>query len=183
MDQRYSRVAVVLHWAIAAAILANLAGGFVMEGLKGPTKHVVVSLHASFGLTVLALSLVRIVWRLTHRPPALDAHLTRLERILAESVHGLLYVMMIAMPLAGWAIGSASTRKGPGAAFFLLVPMPKLGFLDALPTPQKIAAHDQAVWLHQTGAWILLALLLGHVAGALKHQFLDRRPQFARMWF
>ncbi|WP_206239627.1 cytochrome b [Novosphingobium terrae] len=182
-DQRYTSVAVLLHWGIAACILFNLATGFFMEGLKGEAKHVVVSLHASSGLTVLALSLLRIVWRLSHRPPPLDAHLSRLERLLAEGVHGLLYVLMLAVPLAGWAISSASTRKGAGAALWLLMPLPKIGLLDALPLPQKVAAHDSAVSAHQIGAWILLALLAGHVAGALKHQFIDRRPQFARMWF
>ena len=180
---RYTRVAVALHWAIAACILFNLVTGFFMEGLKGPAKHIVVSLHASSGLTVLALSLVRIVWRLTHRPPPLDAHLSRLEKLLAEGVHGLLYVLMLAVPLAGWAISSASTRKGAGAALWLLMPLPKIGLLDALPMAQKVAAHDSAVSAHQAGAWILLGLLAAHVAGALKHQFIDRQPQFARMWF
>lgn len=182
-DRRYTHVAIALHWAIAACILFNLASGFFMEGLKGGLKHIVVSAHSSAGLTILALSLARIAWRLRHRPPPLDPSLTRVERLLAEGVHGLLYALMIAMPLAGWAISSASTRKGVGAAFYFLTPIPKLWFLAALPLPQKVAAHDQAVWAHKTGGWILLALLVAHVAGALKHQFLDRRPQFARMWF
>jgi cytochrome b561 len=182
-DRRYTAVAVLLHWAIAAGILFNLATGFVMEGLKGEAKHIVVSLHASTGLTVLVLSLARIAWRLTHRPPPLEAGLSRLERLLAEAVHGLLYTLMLAVPLAGWAISSASTRKGAGAALWLLTPLPKIGLLDSLALAQKVAAHDTAVSAHQAGAWALLALLAGHVAGALKHQFIDRQPQFARMWF
>lgn len=182
-DPRYTRVAVALHWTIAACILFNLVTGFFMEGLKGEMKHIVVSLHASSGLTVLALSLVRVVWRLTHRPPPLDAHLSKPERVLAESVHGLLYILMIGVPLAGWAISSASTRKGAGAALYLLMPLPKIGYVEGMPLVQKVAVHDQAVSAHQAGAWILLALLAVHVAGALKHQFIDRQPQFARMWF
>jgi cytochrome b561 len=182
-DQRYTHVAILLHWAIAAAILFNLATGFFMEGFKGDLKHIVVSLHSSAGLTILLLSVARIAWRLTHRPPPLDRTLTKPERFAAEGVHGLLYFLMIAMPLAGWAISSASTRKGVGAAFYFLTPIPKLWFLAGLPMAQKVAAHDQAVWAHKTGGWILLGLLVLHVAGALKHQFVDRRPQFARMWF
>jgi cytochrome b561 len=182
-DQRYSNVAVALHWAIAACILFNLVTGQFMESLKGGAKHIVVSAHVSSGLTVLALTLVRIAWRLAHRPPPLDEGLTRLERGLAATVHGLLYALMIMVPLAGWAISSASTRKGGGASLYFLTSTPKLWFLNALPTPEKVAAHDQAVWAHQVGAWILIGLLVAHVAGALKHQLLDRQPQLARMWF
>jgi cytochrome b561 len=179
-DQRYSNVAVFLHWAIAACILFNLASGWIMEGLpKGELKHIVVSLHASSGLSVLVLTLVRIGWRLTHRPPALDTSLTRGERLAASGVHGLLYFLMIAMPMVGWAISSASTRKVAGAALFLLVPLPKLWFMNNLPLAEKVTAHDQAVTLHWAGAWVLTALLVAHVAGALKHQFLDRKPLLA----
>jgi cytochrome b561 len=182
-DRRYNKVAVALHWAIAAFILFNLATGFFMEGLKGDLKHIVVSAHSSAGLTVLVLSLVRIAWRLGHRPPPFDAGLSLIERFLAEAVHGLLYFLMIAMPLAGWAISSASTRKGAGASLYFITSVPKIGYFANLPLPEKVTAHDQAVWAHSTGAWILLVLLIAHIAGALKHQFVDRHPQFARMWF
>jgi cytochrome b561 len=183
-DRRYTDVAIILHWTIAAAILFNVVLGHVMETYgPGETKHILVSLHATAGLSVLVLTLGRIVWRLIHRPPPLDGSLTRLERLSAEAVHGLLYFLMIAMPLAGWAISSASTRKVAGAALFLLTPLPKIGYFEALPLAQKVAAHDQAVVAHAIGGWILVVLLTAHVAGALKHQFIDRQPQFARMWF
>ena len=181
-DERYSTAAVALHWAIALFILFNLVTGTFMEGLHQPTKHVVVSLHNSSGLTILLLSLSRIALRLSYKPPALDETLSRLERRAAKAVHAALYVLMIAMPLAGWAITSSSTRKTV-SELYLLTPLPKIGFLVGLPNAQKDALHDQFVLAHQTGAWILLALLLAHVGGALKHQFLDRRPQLARMWF
>ena len=182
-DQRYSDVAIFLHWAIAICILSNLGIGAVMEELpKGDLKHIVVSVHASIGLTVLVLTLARIAWRLTHRPPPLDGSLTRLESFAANAVHASFYFLMIAMPLVGWAISSASTRKVAGASLFLLTPLPKLWFVNNLPLQEKVAAHDQAVDLHWLGAWILVALLVAHVAGALKHQFIDRHPQFARMW-
>jgi cytochrome b561 len=70
---RYSTVAIVLHWAIAALILLNIAVGFVMEGLSPPLKAAVVALHFSCGMTVLALTVLRLLWRLTHRPPPLSA--------------------------------------------------------------------------------------------------------------
>jgi cytochrome b561 len=182
-DGRYTRVAVALHWAIAACILFNLACGLFMESLKGADKHLWVSLHSSAGIAVLALSLARVAWRLTHRPPPLDPHLTRLERLGAEGVHALLYVLMIAVPLAGWSISSASTRPGAGAELFFVMYVPKIWLLKNLPLADKMAAHDSAVLLHQIGAWLIMGLLVAHVAGALKHQFIDRQPQFARMWF
>lgn len=183
-DQRYTSVAIILHWTIAACILFNMVSGHYMETLpKGELKHIWVSLHASSGLSVLVLSAARIAWRLTHRPPALDAGLTRVERLAAEAVHGFLYFMMIAMPLTGWAISSSSTRNVAGAYLFLLQPIPKIGYLVSLPLAEKIAAHDQAVVLHAIGGWTMVVLLVGHVAGALKHQFVDRHPQFSRMWF
>jgi cytochrome b561 len=182
-DQRYTNVAIVLHWAIAACILFNLTTGQYMETLKGEPKHLWVSLHSSAGLTVFILSFARIAWRLTHRPPPLDAGLTGLERFAAEAVHALLYVLMIVVPLAGWSISSASTRPGLGAEFWFIAYVPKIWLLKGLPLAEKIAAHDQAVVLHMIGAWTMCALLVGHVAGALKHQFVDRHPQFARMWF
>jgi cytochrome b561 len=182
-EGRYSTAAIILHWAIAAFILFNLVTGSFMESLKGEAKHVVVSLHSSTGLTILLLSLARVGLRLVHKPPPLDETLSRLEALGAKAVHVLLYVLMIAMPLIGWSISSASTRKGSGSVFYFLMPTPKIGFLAALPDPQKIAAHDRFVLAHTAGGWILLVLLIAHVAGALKHQFVDHSPQFARMWF
>ncbi|MBC2667126.1 cytochrome b [Novosphingobium flavum] len=182
-DRRYTNVAIALHWIIAACIVFNLSTGQYMEGLKGEPKHLWVSLHSSAGLTVLVLSFARVAWRLTHRPPALDEHLTRLEKFAAEAVHGLLYVLMIVVPLAGWSISSASTRPGAGAELYFLMYVPKIWLLKALPMAEKIAVHDQAVWLHMVSAWTMCALVVGHVLGALKHQFFDRQPQFARMWF
>lgn len=180
--QRYHTAAITLHWAIATLILVNLITGSFMEDLHAPAKHIVVSLHASTGLTVLLLSLVRLWVRLTHRPPPFDSSLSPLERRAAEAAHILLYFLMIAMPILGWAITSASTRKA-SSSFYFLMPTPKLWFLEQLPDPDKIRLHDQFVTGHAVGAWILLALLFAHVGGALKHQFIDRHPQFARMWF
>lgn len=182
-DQRYNKLAVTLHWGIAACILFNLVCGLFMERLKGAEKHLWLSLHSSAGITVLVLSIARIIWRLGHRPPPFDSTLSRIERLAAEAVHGLLYILMIAVPLAGWSISSASTRPGAGAELFFLIYVPKIWFLKALPLSEKVAVHDQAVLAHQIGAWLMFGLLVAHVAGALKHQFVDRRPQFARMWF
>jgi cytochrome b561 len=179
---RYTAVAAALHWMIAFFILFNLITGSFMESLERPLKAVVVPLHASSGLTVLGLSVLRVIWRLTHTPPALDAALSSAERRAAHTVHCLLYFLMLAMPLTGWSIQSASARLAQNYYFFV-VPVPKIGPIAERPPDDKATLHKKFVLLHESGAWIMVVLLAAHVAGALKHQFVDRRPQFARMWF
>lgn len=179
--ERYSAVAVALHWMIATLILFNLISGTFMESLDGEAKHIVLSLHNSSGLTILALSLMRLGVRLFYRPPPFDETLSRLEGMAAKTVHGLFYVLMIGMPLVGWSIISAGRKST--SSLYLLAPMPRISFLVHLPDGQKHSLHDQFVATHTAGAWILFALLIAHVGGALKHQFIDRRPQIARMWF
>jgi cytochrome b561 len=179
---RYTAVAVALHWAIAFFILFNLITGSFMESLERPMKAVVVPLHASSGLTVLGLSVSRLIWRLTHTPPPFDAALSRAERRAAHTVHCLLYFLMLAMPLTGLSIQSASARLARNYYFFVL-PVPKIGPIADTPPDVKQTLHKKFVQLHESGAWIMVVLLAAHVAGALKHQFIDRRPQFVRMSF
>jgi cytochrome b561 len=179
---RYTRVAIALHWAIAALILLNLCVGFVMEGLPRDWKAWVVPTHFSCGMTVLALSVLRVLWRLTHRPPPFPAGMPRAERAAAHTVHALLYVMMGLMPLLGWAIISAHPPRPQGAAsLWGILRLPAIGPLSALPDAQQKAAHQSFVDLHSDGAWILVGLLVLHVVGALKHQWIDRHAELARM--
>jgi cytochrome b561 len=180
--QRYTRVAIALHWAIAVCILFNLSLGFFMEGFKQPLRGTVVGLHVSSGITALTLTVVRLIWRLGHEPPPFPAEMALWERAAAHAGHWFIYFMMFAMPLTGWSIISAHPpRPGAGAMIWgtlLLPPISKISHLE--PTTQK-AAHETFVQLHTIGGWIFLALLLLHVGAALKHQFYDRQAEFARM--
>ena len=181
----YTSVAVALHWVIAAIIIYQLAIGLIMEHI--PNVHVripLVQLHGSLGITVLVFSLLRIVWRLTHRPPPLDAHLAGWERASAHAVHILLYVGMIAMPLIGWSILSTSTRALQHGVFLFFsdLRVPPLPVLHNFPQPRLDHAHAQFVLLHTVGGYLMIALLLAHVAGAIKHQW-EGHPSFRRMWF
>ena len=106
-QHRYTGGAIVLHWAIAFLILANLGTGLVMEDLAKPLKDTVTAFHFSSGVTVLALSVLRVLWRLTHRPPPLLSPMPRWERLTAHTAHALFYVLMIVMPIVGWMIISA----------------------------------------------------------------------------
>ncbi|MFO1468433.1 MAG: cytochrome b [Steroidobacteraceae bacterium] len=115
-DVRYTRVAIILHWVIAAFIQFNLALGFFMEDLPPPLRFLVLPLHISGGMTVLLLSVMRILWRLIHRPPEHEPPLSLREGIAARFVHLMLYAGMLLMPLSGWAILSA--HPAPGTAGF-----------------------------------------------------------------
>ena len=179
---RYTRIAITLHWAIAALILVNIAVGLVMEGLPQPQKSIAVPFHISCGMTVLALTIVRVLWRLTHKPPPFAPDWAPWERHAAHTAHGLLYVLMIAMPLIGWAIISAHPPRPQGAAsIWGFIRLPALSPISHLAEPQQKAAHGTAVTAHSFGGWILMGVLVLHIAGALKHQWIDRHPELARM--
>jgi cytochrome b561 len=179
---RYTRVAIALHWTIAAFILFNLSLGFFMEGFARPLKEIVVPLHISSGMTILALTLLRILWRLSHRPPPLLADLAPWERAAAHGAHALLYLLMLGMTLTGWSIISAHPPNPHGGPkYFGLFHLPPIGPLSQLEATAQKAAHERFVALHSIGAWIFLGLLALHVAGALKHQLVDRHAELARM--
>jgi cytochrome b561 len=181
-DRRYTRVAIVLHWAIAALILFNLSVGFFMEGFAQPLRGTVVRLHVSSGITVLALTAVRVLWRLAHKPPPLPAGMKRWERSAAHLAHGFLYVLMMALPLTGWSIVSAHPPgPGVGARVWNLWLVPPIGPISHIDPAHQKLVHDRFVEFHSFLGWSMLALLVLHVAGALKHQFVDHQPELARM--
>ncbi len=182
MIVRYTTVAILLHWAIAALILLNIGVGFVMEGLAPPLKAVVVPFHFSCGITVLALTALRVLWRLTHRPPPLPPGMSPWERAAAHAAHGILYVLMIAMPLIGWSIISAHPPRAEGAArIWGILRLPAISPISHLGDAAQKAAHGLFVEAHTVGGWILVGVLALHVAGAMKHQWFDDRPELARM--
>jgi cytochrome b561 len=181
-EHRYTTGAIILHWAIAALILLNIGIGLVMESLDKPLKEIFVPLHFSCGMTVLALSILRIIWRLTHRPPSFHPGLLPWERAAAHTVHALLYVAMTVMPLIGWMIISAHPPRPQGAAMIWgLIRLPAISPISHLAQVPQKQAHGLFVDAHSIGAWILIGLLVLHIAGALKHQWIDRHPELSRM--
>lgn len=160
---RYSTGAIVFHWAIAVLLLFQLGLGFGMEDLpRGPEKIAVVRLHISVGITILLLTLVRIGWRAVKpRPLAMELHPAL--KGLAKAVHALLYFVMIAGPLVGWAIVSTGKSTAPTMVFGLFS-WPKL------PLPQ--GWHEGAEEVHKLIAYLLIGLFALHVAGALRHHLL-----------
>jgi cytochrome b561 len=175
-------VAIALHWAIAVLILFNLTLGFFMEGFKQPLRHQIVELHISSGLTVLVLTVMRISWRLMHTPPPFSPGMKPWERQTAHFAHAILYFMMLAMPLTGWSIISAHPpRPDAGASVWGLLHVPAIAPVAHIDPAIQKKVHDQIVEVHSIGGWIMVGLLLLHVAGALKHQFYDGQREFVRM--
>lgn len=166
----YSKVAIVLHWTIALLILGNIAGALVAEQVDDATARLIMATHKSIGLTVLMLSLVRLLWRLTHPFPSFPNATPKWDAVLARATHIAFYGLMIAVPLAGWVMVSGGTRP---LEWFGLFPWPKLPVSGAFAD----VAHDA----HGILAFTTLALAALHVAGALKHHFVDRDDVLARM--
>jgi cytochrome b561 len=169
-SDRYTSVAIVLHWLIAAGVLVLVAIGLTMAHgtITAATKFKLFQLHKSVGITVLGLILVRIIWRLGHRPPALPDSMPPIERKAADVAHLVFDLLLLGLPLTGWALVSASPINIP-TILFGLVRWPHIGFLASLHNKAPVAAAFD--YVHAYFAWALIALILLHVAAALRHHF------------
>jgi len=177
---RYSTVAIILHWVIAGLILFNLYLALQFDGLRGLAKFNAFQLHKSVGLTVLMLSLARLAWRLTHRPPPLPAEMPRWEKFGAQAAHWVLYGLMIGIPLTGWVVVSASPTNLP-TVIFKTMPWPHLGFIHDLSMPLRRSLEDQVEQAHMLLGFGMGFLIILHVAAALKHQFWNRDEVLSHM--
>jgi cytochrome b561 len=176
---RYTSVAIMLHWLIALGILALIGIGLAMVHLPlAPLAQFrLYQLHKSIGITVLLAGLLRILWRIFHRPPPLPA-LPRLEKAAAEGMHTLLYVLMVLLPVTGWALVSVSPFNLP-TVLYGLVPWPHLPVLSTLKDKPPVEAVMKLV--HGKLGWLLLALVLAHAGAGLRHHFVLRDGVLRRM--
>ena len=140
-----------------------------------PQRFKIYQWHKSFGITVLLLSVFRLVWRLTHKPPALPEGMKGWEVIAAKITHVGFYALMIGVPLLGWAMVSASTLPIQNELFYL-IPLPDMPGVSA----SKEAA-ERLKSFHEIGAKLILLLFVLHVGGALKHHFIAKDGTLARM--
>lgn len=177
----YSRISITLHWLIALLLVGNFVGGLLLEDLINssvPAERqlgfTIVQLHKSMGLTILMLSLLRLLTRLAVGTPPLPAHMTPVERSLARLTHWGFYAVMILVPLSGWVMVSASPLGFP-TIWFGLFEWPHL------PVETSKATSGAAAEVHEVIAFLGAGLFVLHVAGALKHHFLDRDDVLARM--
>lgn len=207
---RYGNVAIVLHWTIAALILYNLYVGLKYAGLEtlhlfqGPFKGLagtplalglpyeaakglasfeVLQLHKSLGFTILGLSVLRLVLRLTFYPPPPEPMSVHgWEKLASAVVHWGFYAVMIGLPVTGWVIVSASRTNIPTLYFNNeALTIPHLGFVHELPRPQRRGVEAQAIDLHVRLMNVTFVLLFLHVGAAFKHQFIDRDAVLGRM--
>jgi cytochrome b561 len=176
---RYSTVAIVLHWAIAVGIAAQIMLGWHLEELEGLGRSLLLQIHKSVGITILVLTVARLAWRLLNPPPQPHSSLTPLERVASHWVHIAFYGLLLAMPLTGWAMvsmESSSVMKVFGA-----VPWPSFPVLTMLPGDLQDSLAEVFTNVHAALTWVMLGCLFLHVAGALKHHFISKDPTVTRM--
>lgn len=170
---RYTRVAVLLHWLMALFIVAAFALGITMVDIPGltPTKLKYFSWHKWLGITVLGLACARLLWRLTHAAPPYPHQMPRWQQKSAHALHGLLYLLIFAVPLSGY--------------FYSLAAGVPVVYLGVIPLPVLIEADPELKPLLKQVHYVLNMVLLGgfvlHVLAALKHQLIDRDGVLKRM--
>ena len=168
---RYTGTAIALHWLLALAILGSFVVGLYMTELPmSPQRLKLYNWHKWAGIVILTLSAIRLLWRLANRPPA-DVPMPDWQRKTSHAVHIALYVLFFAVPLAGWAYSSAA---GFPVVLFGVLPLP-----DFVSPNKELAEAIKPV--HAILAFALAALVIAHVAAALKHQFVDRDGLLDRM--
>jgi len=170
-SKSYNKVAVWLHWGIGALIVCLLAVGFLMGNIPKDDislRAMVYNWHKTLGMLILILSVLRLVWKFTHKAPTPMPGLKTWEKMISKAVHTLFYVFMIGMPLVGWAI--ISTSRFP--SFFFNSPkmrMPELPFWHGLAEEARKQTHHLFEEIHEYMAFAAIALILLHVLAALKH--------------
>ncbi|WP_136420367.1 cytochrome b [Herbaspirillum sp. ST 5-3] len=172
-EWRYSRAAVVLHWLLAVLIASMAALGWYMMSIEDePAGPWYLSLHKTLGILVFALVVVRVAWRVNHKPAELPASLPRWEVATASITHWLLYACMILVPVTG-LLGASYSKSG---VVFFGIQLPRW----------MVPNHDTAELLfsiHEALVWILVVLVVFHAVAALKHLLVNRDRVFQRMWF
>ena len=171
---RYSRGAIILHWLIAVLIMLNTAAAWVSEDMSKADRAMVMGNHKAIGITILVLTLARIVWRLMHKAPPLIETLKAWEAALSRVTHAGFYFLMLALPASGWALSSAFTKGAPVSLFGLF------GF-PALPVGTDKPTVGMFHEMHEVFGNLMVALFVLHVAAALKHHWIDKDGTMRRM--
>lgn len=169
-DDRYSTIAIGFHWTIAALVVFNLVVGLfhetLLEGWKGA-----IDLHKAVGITVLVLTVGRVLWRIAHRPPPLPADVRGWERGAAHAVHWGLYALLIIMPLTGWLMSSGPKRY----------PLTWFGLFDIPYLSASAGVARSAHEAHELLGLLMAALVVIHIAAALRHHLILRDRVLGRM--
>ncbi len=171
-SSRYSGVAQFLHWLVAALIVTQFVLAWTADDLPlGMHKLALLARHKSFGMTILMLAVVRLLWRFKNPPPELPAGMTPLERGVAQLTHVVMYVLLFAMPLSGWLMSSA---KNYSVSWFGLFTWPNL-------IGQNEGAFDILKSTHYWLSNALFGIVALHILAALKHHFWNKDDVLRRM--
>jgi cytochrome b561 len=175
-QNKYTSVAIWLHWILAILILGQIAGGLLTEDVESKVlKFELVQWHKSFGMLVLALSFFRLYWRFAHKPPAPPAAMSGPEKMVVKIMHVLFYVLMIGIPLVGWMVSSASP-KDIDLTLFKIIPWPHLPFIPKSENSVEILKE-----VHEYLSFAMLGLFALHVVAALKHHYINKDDVLTRM--
>ena len=170
--RRWGAIAQSFHWVIVALIVLQVTLAEMADDLpNGLRKLTLLARHKSVGITILGLVILRLAWRWLNEHPPLPENLKRYEQALARFTHVALYVLLFAMPLSGWTMSSA---RGFPVSWFGFFQLPDL-------VPKSRPLYDALMTTHHTLAWVLLAVIGLHVAGALKHHFIHKDDVLKRM--
>lgn len=158
---------------MAALILSTIPLGWYGASFESAAAQTATNTHKTIGIVILALTLVRLGWRLAHQLPALPEGMTKLVRRVARATHGLFYFFLLILPLSGWWMSSAvPDRHSFGFGVF---------DIPFLPVPRGWASAGPAHGIHTNLVWVMVALVVLHIAAALKHHFFDKDDVLARM--
>lgn len=178
---RYDSVAMIIHWITAILMIYMV---FFGEDLMKEGEHAAKagdlanatfepSIHVTLGISILLLTVLRIIWRVTHTAPPYPASMKRYEVIASKSMHGLFYLLLIGIPLTGWFTFGGFLAEVPA--------MSGVQVFGAFPVPAAPMTGESFKELHELGSNFAMALIILHVLAALKHQFIDRDGIFRRM--
>ena len=168
---RYGTTAKVFHWLIVVLLMVQYPLGWLMPDIhRGMKPGDAMTFHISFGITILALIVLRLFWRITH-PVAPESSLPAWQQLISEAVHWLLYALALGTTMTGWIFAS---ERGCSISLFFAVPLPML------PTEGSLLANSLGKW-HGTMEWGLLLVIGAHVAAAMAHTFIFRDRIMQRM--
>lgn len=179
---RYNAVAMIIHWLTALTVIGLLVVGNIMADLPrtDPIKLDLYNWHKSFGVTVLLLTLIRLAWRLTHKPPALPDAMPDWEKRAAHAAHWAFYILLLGVPLLGWVMVSAAPRSVP-TFLFGAVEWPHIPFLADMDIEWKKDMKELFEDLHAAAAYTMAGLIVLHIGAALRHRFLLKDTVLQRM--
>jgi cytochrome b561 len=177
---RFNYVAIFFHWIIAALIFANVLIAWQFSWVRGSFRDVAFQTHKSIGITVLLLSVLRIVWRGISTLPPFPETMRNWEKFTSKIVERGFYFIMLALPLTGWALVSASDLQIP-TVLFGVIHWPDVPVIGTLPFDLKLSVYSASVAAHHALAKLTYALIALHVLAALRHQFIKRDHILARM--